>query len=185
MLGSRKFYAWPAIPVVIAAGLWFCWPWVAHQLAMRILETQVPDVGRVAPEFRLENSAGKRVQLSDFQGKVVLLNFWATWCGPCKTEIPWFAEFEREFAGKGFEVVGIAMDDDGWPVVKPFVAAQKVPYPVLLGDDGVSQLYGGVEALPTTFLIGRDGKVKYLHRGLIEKAEYAREIAELTVARAN
>ncbi len=75
--GSGKSYAWLLIPVAIAAGLWFGWPWVAHQLALRILEAKAPDVGRAAPEFGLENSAGKRVRLSDFHGKVVLLNFWA------------------------------------------------------------------------------------------------------------
>ena len=132
-----------------------------------------------APEFTLRDANGTFVKLSDYRGKVVLLNFWATWCGPCALEIPWFIEFEQEYKAKGFEVVGISMDDDGWEAVKPYVSEHKLNYRVLLGDDSVSQLYGGVEALPTTFIIDRDGKVAFVHVGLAGKDEYLGEIQSL------
>lgn len=132
-----------------------------------------------APEFTLGDANGSSVKLSDYRGKVVLLNFWATWCGPCTLEIPWFIDFEQEFKSRGFEVVGISMDDEGWAAIKPYVAEHKMNYRVLLGDDSVSQLYGGVEALPTTFIIDRDGKIASVHVGLAGKDEYLNEIQSL------
>lgn len=132
-----------------------------------------------APEFTLRDANGTSVKLSDYRGKVVLLNFWATWCGPCTLEIPWFIDFEQEFKSRGFEVVGVSMDDEGWAAVKPYVAEHKMNYRVLLGDDSVSQLYGGVEALPTTFIIDRDGRIASVHVGLAGKDEYLSEIQSL------
>jgi peroxiredoxin len=132
-----------------------------------------------APEFTLTDANGSSVKLSDYRGKVVLLNFWATWCGPCTLEIPWFIDFEQEFKSRGFEVVGISMDDEGWAAIKPYVAEHKMNYRVLLGNDSVSQLYGGVEALPTTFIIDRDGKIASVHIGLAGKDEYLNEIQNL------
>lgn len=134
---------------------------------------------KAAPEFTLTDANGSSVKLSDYRGKVVLLNFWATWCGPCTLEIPWFIDFEQEFKSRGFEVVGISMDDDGWAAIKPYVAEHKMNYRVLLGNDSVSQLYGGVEALPTTFIIDRDGKIASVHVGLAGKDEYSNEIQSL------
>jgi len=110
---------------------------------------------------------------------VVLLNFWATWCGPCALEIPWFIEFEQQYKSRGFEVVGVSMDDDGWAAIKPYVSEHKLNYRVLLGDDSVSQLYGGVDALPTSFVIDRDGKIASVHVGLAGKDEYLEEIQSL------
>jgi peroxiredoxin len=127
----------------------------------------------------LKDANGSSVKLSDYRGKVLLLNFWATWCGPCTLEIPWFIEFEQEFKSRGFEVVGVSMDDEGWAAIKPYVAEHKMNYRVLLGDDSVSQLYGGVEALPTTFIIDRDGKIASVHVGLAGKDEYLNEIQSL------
>ena len=133
-----------------------------------------------APAFTLTDANGSKVRLADYRGKVVLLNFWATWCGPCELEIPWFEEFEQQFKSKGFEVVGVSMDEDGWPVIKPYIAEHKVNYRILLGDDTVSQLYGGVEALPTTFIIDRDGRFAFPpHVGLAGKNEYASEIQSI------
>jgi cytochrome c biogenesis protein CcmG/thiol:disulfide interchange protein DsbE len=135
---------------------------------------------KAAPDFLLTDASGAKVKLSDLRGKVVLLNFWATWCGPCVIEIPWFETFEQQYKSKGFEVVGVSMDEDGWPAVKPFVAEHKMNYRVLLGDDSLSQLYGGLDSLPTTFIIDRDGKFAFPpHIGLIGKNEYVNEIESL------
>ncbi|MGC2660521.1 MAG: redoxin domain-containing protein [Bryobacteraceae bacterium] len=132
-----------------------------------------------APDFKLKDASGMSVELSSYRGKVVLLNFWATWCGPCEMEIPWFVQFEQEYKSKGFEVVGISMDDDGWQVIKPFISAKKINYRILLGDDSVTQLYGGVDALPTSFMIDRDGRIAAVHIGLAGKDEYSNEIEHL------
>jgi peroxiredoxin len=119
-----------------------------------------------APEFKLQDANGQTVSLSDYRGKVVLLDFWATWCGPCKIEIPWFMDFEKQFKDRGFAVLGVSMDEDGWKVVKPYVANMKMNYRVLLGNDQVGSLYGGLEALPTTLLIDREGRVVSKHVGI-------------------
>src|SRR6267142_5092386 len=132
-----------------------------------------------APEFTLKDSTGAQVKLSDYEGKVVLLNFWATWCGPCKLEIPWFVEFEQKYKDKGFSVIGVSMDEEGWNVIKPFLAEEKVNYRVLLGNDSVGTLYGGVDSLPTTFVIDREGRIAATHIGLVSKSDYQDEILAL------
>jgi peroxiredoxin len=135
---------------------------------------------KAAPEFALKDSNGATVHISDYRGKVVVLDFWATWCGPCKIEIPWFMEFEQTYKDRGFAVVGISMDDDGWEVVKPYIQNRKMNYRVLLGDDHVGNLYGGVESLPTTFLIDREGRIAATHIGLSRsKDEFRNEIEHL------
>ena len=139
-----------------------------------------------APDFALKDVDGKVVRLSDFRGKVVLLDFWATWCGPCQVEIPWFIEFQRKHRGDGLEVVGVSMDDDGWTSVKPFVAEKGVNYRMVIGDDKTTDQYGGVEALPTTFLIDREGRIASVHVGLSGKKEFEDALDKLlqTPARA-
>jgi cytochrome c biogenesis protein CcmG/thiol:disulfide interchange protein DsbE len=119
-----------------------------------------------APDFTLKDTDGKTVHLSDYKGKVVLLDFWATWCPPCKVEIPWFMEMQRKEKDKGLEVLGVAMDDNGWEDVKPFLADMKVNYRVVVGDSATSDAYGGVEQLPTTFFVDRNGKIAAIHIGL-------------------
>jgi peroxiredoxin len=139
-----------------------------------------PDKERhAAPDFALKDADGKIVRLSDYRGKVVLLDFWATWCGPCKFEIPWFMEFERKLKNQGLVVLGVSMDDDGWDAVKPFVNQLGINYRIVLGNDSTADNYGGVEALPTTFLIDRDGKIAAVHVGLASKSEIEHGIEEL------
>ena len=139
-----------------------------------------PDKDRkTAPEFSLKDANGVPVKLSDFKGKVVVLNFWATWCGPCKVEIPWFIEFEQKHKDQGLVVLGVSMDDDGWASVKPYIENAKVNYRVVIGTDRVGEMYGGVESLPTTFMVDREGKIASTHIGLIGKREYQDEINQL------
>src|SRR3984893_15851394 len=112
-----------------------------------------------APDFALESLDGKRGRLSDLRGKAVLLNFWATWCSPCKIEMPWFIELQNQYGAQGLQIVGVAMDDSSKEDIAKFAKDMGVNYPVLLGKEAVGDAYGGVPALPETFFIGRDGKI--------------------------
>jgi peroxiredoxin len=134
---------------------------------------------KAAPEFSLKDADGRDVALADYKGKVVLLNFWATWCGPCKIEIPWFVDFEQKYKDRGFAVLGVAMDEEGWDVVKPYIQKNKVSYRILMGTDSTAQMYGGVESLPTTFIIDASGKIAATHVGLVSKSEYENQIVHL------
>src|SRR5579864_4759653 len=112
----------------------------------------------VAPDFSLESLDGKNMHLSDFRGKAVLLNFWATWCSPCKIEMPWFVELQKQYGPQGLQIVGVAMDDASKEDIAKFAKDMGVNYPILIGKEAVGDQYGGVPALPETFFIGRDGK---------------------------
>jgi cytochrome c biogenesis protein CcmG/thiol:disulfide interchange protein DsbE len=138
----------------------------------------------MAPEFRLADGNGALVDLSRYKGKVVLLNFWATTCGGCKIEIPWFMEFEKKYKGSGLAVIGVALDEEGWKAVKPFVEATKMNYTVVIGGDDLAKLYG-VESMPATFLIGRDGRIVRTDVGrLVDRVGCEKEIRKLLGARA-
>jgi cytochrome c biogenesis protein CcmG/thiol:disulfide interchange protein DsbE len=140
-----------------------------------------------APDFSLKDINGKTVRLSDYRGKVILLDFWATWCGPCKMEIPWFMEFERKYKDRGFAVLGLSMDDDGWQSVRPFVQELGMNYRVMIADDRTGELYGlllgpesgGISALPTAFLIDRDGRVANEQVGVSNRKDFEDGIEEL------
>lgn len=135
--------------------------------------------GQVAPDFMLKDIHGNTFRFSDLKGKVVLLDFWATWCGPCKIEIPWFVEFQNRWGSQGFAVVGIAMDDEGADVVKPFAEKFKMNYPVLLGNEDIATQFGGIFGLPTTFLIDRDGRIRGKHLGLVSRTVFEEQIQQL------
>ena len=130
-----------------------------------------------APDFELQDSSGKITRLKDYHGKVLLLDFWATWCAGCKKETPWFAEFQRIYDAKRFAVVGISLDDGGWKVLKPFLSGTQIPYRILLGDDATAQRYG-ITNLPDTFLIDRQGRVAAVYRaGLVDKDDVESNIS--------
>src|SRR5215470_16867328 len=135
--------------------------------------------GKVAPDFELKTLDGKTVKLSDFRGKGVLLNFWATWCGPCKIEMPWFVELQKEYGPQGLEIVGIAMDDEGSnETIAKFIKQMGVNYTILVGKDSVGESYGGVGVLPTTFFIDRDGKLTAREFGLVSRSVFVDHIKE-------
>jgi peroxiredoxin len=127
--------------------------------------------GLAAPNFDLPTLDGRRVKLSDYRGKAVLLNFWATWCSPCKVEMPWFVELQKKYGNDGLVILGIAMDDSDAPKIAQFASEMGVNYPVLLGTDQVSEQYGNVEFLPTSFYIDRDGKIVGKGTGLLGRNE--------------
>jgi peroxiredoxin len=129
---------------------------------------QPANARKSAPDFALKDSSGKTESLKDYRGKVVLLDFWATWCHGCKEEIPWFSEFERKYAAKGLAVIGVSLDEDGWKVLKPFLETAKVPYRMLLGDDPTAKKYG-IDSMPDAFLIDRHGRIAATYVGLVDK----------------
>jgi len=132
-----------------------------------------------APNFTLKDADGNPVNLTDYRGKVVLVNFWATWCGPCEVEIPWFVEFEKKYKDQGFAVLGLSMDDDGWKSVRPYIASHKINYRVMIASEVVSQQFGDIEALPTSFVLDRQGRIATNHVGLVDKRDYQNEILKL------
>jgi peroxiredoxin len=140
--------------------------------------------GRPAPDFELTSLDGKRVKLSDFRGKAVLLNFWATWCSPCKVEMPWFVDLQKKYGKDGLVVVGVAMDDTDTPKIAEFASEMGVNYPVLLGTDKVSEDYGNVQFLPTSFYIDRDGKFVGKGVGLLARKEIEDNVQKALASRA-
>lgn len=131
-----------------------------------------------APTFSLRNDQGALVRLSDYKGRVVLLNFWATWCHGCKTEIPWYMEFQNKCKQQGLTVIGASMDDGGWNVVKPFVKAKKLNYPVVIATDDLAKQYG-LGPMPMSVLIDREGRIADAHSGVVNRNEWEVEIQNL------
>lgn len=169
--GARVNKFWPRLtPAVLIVGL-----------VLFSCGTSDSERGEYAPEFSLRDANDQEIRLSDFQGKVVLLNFWATWCGPCKIEMPWFVEFQRKYKDQGFSVIGISMDEEGWDVVRPFTDRFHVNlnFPIVIGNDEIADKYGGIVALPTTYIIDREGRVALMHQGLTSKGNYEDEIEQL------
>ncbi|UKL14185.1 TlpA disulfide reductase family protein [Dissulfurimicrobium hydrothermale] len=124
-----------------------------------------------APDFTLLNLENKKVSLSDFKGKVVLLNFWATYCPPCRAEMPDFIALQNKYASKGFNVIGISVDEDWQEVLPSFVKAMKVNYPILIANTKVLKDYGDIYALPATFIIDREQKIVKSYTGMVTQDE--------------
>jgi peroxiredoxin len=135
------------------------------------------DLSGAAPRFSLVDVNGKSVSLADFHGKVVILDFWATWCPPCKREIPDFIKLQSEYGSKGVQIVGIALDQP--TKVKAFVKDNGMNYPVLMGTNEVAASYGGVEAIPTTFVIDKSGKIVVKFEGFRPKETFESQIKKL------
>lgn len=132
-----------------------------------------------APNFSLKTAEGKIIELKKLQGKVVVVNFWTTWCGPCKAEIPGFLEVYKQYKSKGLEIVGISLDQDGWKPVKPFIERYKITYPIVVGDGNLADAYGGIEAIPTTFVVDKKGNIVNRHLGYMDKGAFENLIKDL------
>lgn len=159
-------------------------PWVDPAFSGHIVPPAgtacAADAAPAALNHTLADVSGRPVTLSDFSGRVVLLNFWATWCVPCRVEIPWFVEFQRQYGAEGLQVIGVSVDAAA-DMVAPFAETMKINYPVLLaaGQDALLDAYGPMAGIPTTVLISRDGRVCSKHVGLTTKDAVERGIRAL------
>ena len=133
---------------------------------------------RPATDFSLTDATGAHASLSGLRGKVVLLDFWATWCAGCKEEMPWFIEFQKKYARQGLASVGVALDDEGWEKVRPYLRDHPVNYPIVVADAAFAAKYG-ITGLPTTLLIDRRGQVAEVHVGKVEKESFEARIQTL------
>jgi thiol-disulfide isomerase/thioredoxin len=139
-----------------------------------------PTARTLAPALALKDARGATLKLADYKGRVVLLDFWATWCTGCKLEIPWFMEFEKKYRNKGFSAIGVSVDEDGWHTVKAYLAAHPISYPVVLGDmDILEKQLGLPPSLPVTLLIDRNGRIAATHAGVVDREKFEADIARL------
>jgi thiol-disulfide isomerase/thioredoxin len=196
-----------AVLLILAAFAWAGWAnWeyrkqAAEKLAASAAKGElvaVPDSataqyvsplnGKLAPGFALDDVSGKKIALANYRGKAVLVNFWATWCGPCKIETPWLVELRDKYASQGFEILGVdteaedlKVDDTaGWAkdkaAVNKFDAEERVDYPMLLNGDSISTQYGGLDDLPASFFVDRNGKVVAASVGLTSENDIENNI---------
>jgi peroxiredoxin len=140
-------------------------------------EESVLKAGGMAPDFELKTLDGKVVKLSSYRGKAVLLNFWATWCGPCKVETPWIVDLSKRYQAQGLEVLGVSMDDaSSSDDIAKFVKEMAIPYTIVQGTEAVGDAYGGVGVLPVTYYIDRNGKIVSTVIGIKSQSEMEDDI---------
>lgn len=141
-----------------------------------------------APTVSIQDLNGKEIRIQQYKGQVVLVNFWATWCGPCKVEIPWMIEFQQKYSPRGFTILGVSMDEDGKKAIQPFLDKERfdvggqqmaMNYPILLGSDAIGEKFGGILGLPTTMLFNRDGKKVRTIVGLVNHDDLSKAIEGL------
>jgi len=180
-----KVLGMAAVAIVVVVGLYFInQRWIKPAVALSTDQGSARHP--LAPGFSLKDMGGNQLNLADYKGKVVLLDFWATWCGPCRMEIPGFVELQQRYRDQGFTVIGVLTEDD--PANVPEFASEMskegvtMNYPVVVGDDKLGDLYGGFVGLPTAFLIGRDGRIYAKHEGAAPVSVFENEVKELLAA---
>jgi peroxiredoxin len=180
-VSSRSIMFW----LVMAALFSFAAIALVHAQTPAVSATvpTAPTTPETAPGFHLKTLDGGHVSLADYKGKVVIVNFWATYCVPCKTETPWFVQLQKEHAAEGLQVIGITMDEPENKRLPKFVADMGVNYPIAFGDYDLADSYDHVQALPVTFLITRDGKIAKTIRGIESKEKLEEEVTKLLAAK--
>ncbi len=181
MVNKNKVFTGALLAVALAVGLYFVNRYWIVPSTVRQAQAKSATEHPFAPQFSLTEISGQKLNLADYKGKVVLLDFWATWCGPCRIEIPAFVELQNRYRDQGFAIIGISLDDGPEPV-RDFYKQFKMNYPVAMDDQKVSALFGGILGLPTTFVIGRDGRIYSKHTGAEDPAVFEKEIKELLTA---
>ena len=175
--GIFRGLAW----ILVVAGIYFLIAYDRTPADMKGADSRQPFL---APDFSLPDLTGKKVDLSSYRGKVVLLDFWATWCDPCREEIPHFIELQKKYGDQGMQIIGVSMDDGPEPV-REFYQRFNMNYPVVMGNAKTGELYGGVLGLPIAFLIGRDGRIRVKHIGATDIRIVEKEIVSLLRSGAN
>lgn len=171
MRTTGKWVAFAAIAVLLAAGFLL----TRHS---RVSRTQTSTSRQGAPDFSLPQPDGQQLRLSSYRGKVVLLDFWATWCVPCREEIPHFIDLQEKYRDKGLQIVGVSMDDGPEPV-RTFSQQFHMNYPVVMGNAKIGELYGGILGLPIAFVLDRDGRINAKHIGATKPEVIEKEITAL------
>ncbi len=173
-----KRYIWIAVIAVLVLGVYYLFGKNDAQVESSLQPSVPPsDVTGAAPAFTLTDINGQQVSLADFRGKVVVLDFWATWCPPCRREIPDFIDLQKQYGSQEVQIVGIALDEPD--KVKSFARDMKMNYPVLLGTPDIAMRYGGIDGIPTTFVIDRKGMIANRFEGFRPADVFDREIRKL------
>ncbi len=146
--------------------------------AVAVPDNSISVISRTAPDFSRMDLNHRQVSLAAYRGKVVLLNFWATWCGPCLIEMPHFVAWQQAYGKQGLQVIGVSMDDDAQPV-RAVYQRYRLNYPVVMGDEKLGEMYGGILGLPVTFLIDRSGKVRFMYQSGARLSQIRSEIETL------
>lgn len=177
MLTKNTLFAAFGVVILLVAGTIFSNGVTENSSIEPNLTTTAEKKGPLAPDFSLFNTEGELVNLSDFKGKVIILNFWATWCGPCKMEIPGFVKLQKKYKDD-LVIIGISLDQRGENVVLPFMERFKINYPILYGDSKVVRDYGGIQGIPTTFVIDRNLVIQRKYIGYRSDELFKKDIEE-------
>lgn len=178
-MGMKSFFAaaCAAAVVLLAAG---CGREAVTEPAVKAAKVaSVPPVLRKAPEWVLKDVEGREVKAADFKGKVVVVDFWATWCPPCRKEIPEYVALQKKYAERGLVILGFSLDEAPAADVKAFGEKFQVNYPLLMADEETAEAFGGIEGLPTAFVIDREGNIRHVKLGLADAEEYEALIVSL------